>query len=50
MVKPTEQELDTMMVLLAMSKHVIGCNQCAQKQADIMNHAGLPTQGIRDIK
>lgn len=46
MKKPTKKEMDTIMTLLALSKHVINCKECAQKQADIMNHANFPTEGI----
>lgn len=40
--KPTKEELDTMMTLLTLAKHVKRCKECAQKQADIMNHGNLP--------
>lgn len=36
-----------MMTLLALSKHIIRCEECAQRQADIMNHANFPTTGIK---
>lgn len=40
--KPTKDEMNTMMVLLAMAKHIIHCKACAKKQAEIMNHAQIP--------
>ncbi len=44
--KPTKQEVDTMMILLAMAKHIARCTKCAQLQADIMNHAQIPSKNI----
>ena len=42
MAELTKQEMDTMMTLLGLSKHIINCKECAQRQADIMNHAQFP--------
>ncbi len=42
MPKPTKQEMDTIMTLLGLAKHIIRCKECAKLQADIMNHADFP--------
>jgi len=42
MTKPTQEERDTVMTLLSLAKHIMRCKECAQRQADIMNHADLP--------
>lgn len=34
------------MSLLTLAKHIIHCKECAQKEADIFNHAQIPAEGI----
>lgn len=46
--KPTEEEMNVLTVFLAMAKHVIHCKKCAAKQAEIMNHAQIPSKDILD--
>ena len=42
--KPSKEEMDKLMALLAVAKHIIHCKKCAQLEADIFNHAQLPTE------
>lgn len=42
--KPTKEEMDKLMALLAVAKHIIHCKKCAQLEADIFNHAQIPTE------
>ncbi len=44
--KPTKQEMDKLMSLLAVAEHIIHCNKCAQHEAAIFNHAQIPLEGI----
>ena len=46
--KPTKEEMDKLMSLLAVAKHIIHCKKCAQLEADIMNHAQIPVEGISE--
>ncbi len=46
--KPTKEEMDKLMSLLAVAKHIIHCKGCAQKEADIFNHAQIPADGISE--
>ncbi len=46
--KPTKEEMDKLMSLLALAKHIIHCKECAQLEADIFNHAQIPAEGITE--
>lgn len=46
--KPTKEEMDKLMSLLAVAKHIIHCKKCAQLEAGIFNHAQIPAEGITE--
>lgn len=42
MTKVNQKEMDGIMTLLTMSRHILSCELCQQKQIEIMNHGNIP--------